>query len=131
MQRVESAGAAIASGDTNRAGAFRYVAFGVGILAAWVGVYRMLGPASRWVTYSLLGLEEGTHLSAAVEFFIFEVPKVLLLLTVVVFGVGIVRSFFTPERTRRILSGRRESVGNVLAALLGVCGTLWGGCGCT
>ena len=54
------------------------------------------------------------------EFFIFEVPKVLLLLTVVVFGVGIVRSFFTPERTRRILSGNRELTGNVLAALLGV-----------
>ncbi len=54
------------------------------------------------------------------EFFVFEAPKVLLLLTLVVFGVGIVRSFFTPERTRRILSGKRESVGNVLAALLGI-----------
>ena len=43
-----------------------------------------------------------------------------MLLTLVVFGVGIVRSFFTPERTRRILAGKRESVGNVLAALLGV-----------
>ena len=54
------------------------------------------------------------------EFFIYEVPKVLMLLTLVVFGVGIIRSFFTPERTRRILSGRRESAGSVLAALLGV-----------
>ena len=54
------------------------------------------------------------------EFFVFETPKVLMLLTLVVFGVGIVRSFFTPERTRRILSGRRESLGNVLAALLGI-----------
>ena len=43
-----------------------------------------------------------------------------MLLTLVVFGVGIVRSFFTPERTRRVLAGRREAVGNVLAALLGV-----------
>jgi hypothetical protein len=55
-----------------------------------------------------------------VEFFVYETPKVLLLLTLVVFGVGIVRSFFTPERTRRILSGKREFVGNILAALLGV-----------
>ena len=54
------------------------------------------------------------------EFFVFESPKVLMLLVLVVFGVGIVRSFFTPERTRRILAGKRESVGNVLAALLGV-----------
>ena len=65
-------------------------------------------------------MEQGRHFSSAVEFFIFETPKVLMLLTLVVFGVGIVRSFFTPERTRRILSGRRESVGNVLAAGLGV-----------
>jgi hypothetical protein len=43
-----------------------------------------------------------------------------MLLTIVVFGVGIIRSFFTPERTRKILSGKSESVGNVLAALLGV-----------
>jgi uncharacterized membrane protein YraQ (UPF0718 family) len=55
-----------------------------------------------------------------VEFFVFDAPKVMMLLTVVVFGVGIVRSFFTPERTRRILAGKRESLGNVLAALLGV-----------
>ncbi len=62
----------------------------------------------------------GSHLSSAVEFFVFEAPKVLMLLTLVVFGVGIVRSFFTPERTRRILAGKRESAGNVFAALLGV-----------
>jgi hypothetical protein len=62
----------------------------------------------------------GSHLALAVEFFLFEVPKVLMLLTVVVFGVGIVRSFFTPERTRRLLAGRREAVGNVLASMLGV-----------
>ncbi len=53
------------------------------------------------------------------EFFVYEAPKVLMLLVAVVFGVGIVRSFFTPERTRRVLAGRRESAGNVLAALLG------------
>jgi hypothetical protein len=61
-----------------------------------------------------------SRLSLATEFFVFEAPKVLMLLALVVFGVGIVRSFFTPERTRRILAGRRESVGNVLASLLGV-----------
>jgi hypothetical protein len=65
-------------------------------------------------------LAEGTHLASAVEFFIYEVPKVLMLLVLVVFGVGIIRSYFTPERTRAILAGKRESVGNVLAALLGV-----------
>jgi uncharacterized membrane protein YraQ (UPF0718 family) len=45
---------------------------------------------------------------------------VLLLLVLIVFAVGVVRSFFTAERTRALLAGKRESVGNVLAALLGV-----------
>ena len=59
-------------------------------------------------------------MGSAVAFFLYETPKVLLLLTLVVFVVGIVRTFFTPERTRRILAGNRESLGNVLAALLGI-----------
>jgi hypothetical protein len=61
-----------------------------------------------------------SHLGKSVAFFVYEVPKVLLLLVGVVFAVGIVRSFFTPERTRALLAGKRESVGNVLAAALGV-----------
>ena len=65
-------------------------------------------------------MPRGQHLAAALQFFVFETPKVLMLLTLVVFVVGIIRSFFTPERTRRILAGKRESVGNVLAALLGI-----------
>lgn len=87
---------------------------------AWWMIYSNLATMAGWVTYSLLGMERGTHLSCAVEFFVFETPKVLMLLVLVVFGVGIIRSFFTPERTRRILSGKTESAGNVLAALLGV-----------
>lgn len=65
-------------------------------------------------------MEKGSHLGSAVEFFVFETPKVLMLLTLVVFVVGIIRTFFTPERTRRILAGKHEVVGNVLAALLGI-----------
>ncbi|MEK7704712.1 MAG: permease [Myxococcota bacterium] len=75
---------------------------------------------AHWLAYSVLRLSPETQLGSAVEFFLYEVPKILLLLTVVVFAVGIVRSFFTPERTRRILAGKREVPGNVMAALLGV-----------
>jgi uncharacterized membrane protein YraQ (UPF0718 family) len=89
-------------------------------LAAWWILYHQLAGIADWVTYSLFGLARSTHLSSAVEFFVFETPKVLMLLTLVVFGVGIVRSFFTPQRTRAILAGKRESAGNVMAALLGV-----------
>lgn len=92
----------------------------VALGAIWYFVYRALQPAADWLTFSVLGLSAGTRLGSAVAFFIFETPKVLMLLLLVVFGVGIVRSFFTPERTRQILSGRRELIGNVLAALLGI-----------
>jgi uncharacterized membrane protein YraQ (UPF0718 family) len=89
-------------------------------LFIWWLIYHSLLPTARWITYKLLGLPQGSHAGASVEFFLYEVPKVLMLLMVVVFGVGIVRTFFTPERTRAILAGKRESVGNVLAALLGI-----------
>lgn len=103
-----------------RPGLANSIVWGIFLLSAWFLLYRNLASISHWFTYDLLRLTEGQHLSAAVEFFIFEVPKVLMLLVLVVFGVGIIRSFFTPERTRQILSGRREFAGNILAALLGV-----------
>jgi uncharacterized protein len=90
------------------------------LAVAWWLAYRNLESFAKWFTYRLLGMHLGSHLASAVEFLIYEAPKVLMLLTLVVFGVGIVRSFFTPERTRRILAGKRESAGNVFAALLGV-----------
>jgi uncharacterized membrane protein YraQ (UPF0718 family) len=68
----------------------------------------------------LAGLEKGTHLTSSIHFFIYEVPKVLLLLTIVVFVVGIVRSWFSPERTRKLLGGKRQFAGNIMASLLGV-----------
>jgi len=97
----------------------RYILASLLVAAAWWLAYRNLEPLSAWLTYGLLGLPRATHFSAAVEFFVFEVPKVLMLLAIVVFGVGVIRTFFTPQRTRQILAGRRESAGNVLAALLG------------
>jgi hypothetical protein len=86
----------------------------------WYLLYKNLAVIAKWVTYELLGFSLGSHIGSAIEFFIFEVPKVLMLLVVVVYLVGIVRTFFTPERTRNILAGKRESFGNVLAAILGI-----------
>jgi uncharacterized membrane protein YraQ (UPF0718 family) len=89
-------------------------------LALWSLIYASLPGLSKWIAYRVLLLSQGTHLAGAVEFFLYEAPKVLLLLTLVVFGVGVIRSFFTPERTRAILAGRTEAVGNGLAAALGI-----------
>jgi uncharacterized protein len=83
-------------------------------------VYRNLAGVAAWLTFSVFHIARGSRLGSAVEFFIYETPKVLMLLTLVVFGVGIVRTYFTPERTRRLLSGRRTWAGSVLAALLGI-----------
>ena len=88
-------------------------------LAAWGFAYAWLVPFSEWAA-GLLPLEPGSHAHEAVKFFIYDTPKVLLLLTLVVFAMGVVRSFFSPERTRALLAGRREGIGNVAAAGLGV-----------
>jgi uncharacterized protein len=98
----------------------KQLAYLVAALVVWWIVYVSLAGTASWLTLHVLRLSPQTRAGSAAEFFLYETPKVLLLLTLVVFGVGIVRSFFTPERTRRMLAGRRESVGNVLAALLGV-----------
>jgi len=89
-------------------------------VVAWWLVYRQLSPFSNWLTFDVIGLDEANRLGSAVAFFAYDAPKVLMLLGLVVFGVGILRSFFTPATTRRLLSGRRESVGNVMAAGLGI-----------
>ena len=98
----------------------RYLLPGVLACGAWWLAYRSLLPLAKWLTYRLFGLEEGTRLASAVEFFLYDTPKVLLLLTLVVFAVGVVRSYFTAERARRMLAGKREAAGNVMAALLGI-----------
>ncbi len=98
----------------------KFLFAGLAALVVWYAVYRQLLPFSRYLTYNILGLSPESHLGEAVEFFAYDTPKVLMLLTLVVFGVGIIRTFFTPERTRAMLAGKRESAGNVLAALLGI-----------
>lgn len=88
-------------------------------VVSWVIVYAFLAPAIGLLT-SALPLTPGLHFTDAIQFFLYEVPKVLLLLTLVVFGVGIVRTYFSPERTRQLLGKRSLFAGNVLASMLGI-----------
>ncbi|GAB1232609.1 permease [Ferrigenium sp. UT4] len=85
----------------------------------WFALYKTLEPFSH-VLVNWLPVESGTHLYDALQFFFYDTPKVLLLLAGVVFVMGMVNSYFTPERTRALLSGRHEGVGNVMAASLGI-----------
>ncbi|HVP81117.1 MAG TPA: permease [Thermodesulfobacteriota bacterium] len=80
----------------------------------------MLKHFADYVVYGLLGLKPEGHLGQALNFFIYDSIKILILLSVIIFLVAIVRSYFPPERTRRILSHKREYIGNGLAGLLGI-----------
>jgi len=100
--------------------ALLYSLTGLAGVYVWGMIYSRLPAFAAFITYSLLGIEKGSHLGSSVEFFFYDTPKVMMLLLLVVFGVGIIRSFFTPERTREMLAGKSEFVGNILAALLGI-----------
>jgi uncharacterized membrane protein YraQ (UPF0718 family) len=89
-------------------------------IAIWYALYHYLQFFTDMLIDRVLGLQKGLHLTEALRFFIFEVPKVMLLLILIVFIVGIIRTFFTPERTRRVLEGKSLFTGNILAALLGI-----------
>jgi len=85
----------------------------------WFAIYKTLEPLSH-ILVGALPLKAGSHLYDALQFFFYDTPKVLLLLAGVVMVMGMVNSYFTPERTRALLSGRHEGVGNVMAASLGI-----------
>ena len=94
----------------------------IGLLLAgalWLAIYSHLTDFADAVI-AALGLAHGTHLGEAVHFFFYDMPKVLLLLIGIVFLMGVIQTFFSPERTRALLSGKRVGVGNVLAASLGI-----------
>ena len=87
--------------------------------AIWFGLYQLILPTSELLV-GWLPVERQSHLGGALQFFLYDTPKVLLLLTGIVFVMGMINSWFTPERTRALLAKRGEGGANVLAALLGI-----------
>jgi uncharacterized protein len=93
----------------------------VGLAAIiWWIVFNNLQSAADFITYRLLALTPESPFGSALNFFIYDVPKILLLLSGMIFLVTLLRTFITPEQTRRWLGGKREGVGNILAACVGV-----------
>ncbi len=86
----------------------------------WIFLYNVIQPFADWLAYGLLGLEHGSHLGESLAFFLYDVPKIILLLGGMIFLITLLRSFFSAEQTRAWLGGKREGVGNILAAALGV-----------
>jgi uncharacterized protein len=97
--------------------AFLLVAFAV---MAWIVLYLLVPPAADWIAYSALRLAPDSHLGGSIAYFLEDVPKILLLLAGMIFLISVVRTFFSPERTRAMLGGKREGLGNILAAMLGI-----------
>ena len=87
---------------------------------AWFGAYTLIQPLANWLAYTALHLTQGSHLGDAVAFFLYDIPKILLLLSGMIFIISIIRTFFSPERTRALLGGKREGLGNLLASMLGI-----------
>jgi len=80
----------------------------------------MLKSFADYIVFTIIGLLPGSHSGEALNFFIYDTLKIFLLLAVIIFVVAVIRTSFPPEKTKRMLSHKREYVGNVLAALLGI-----------
>lgn len=99
--------------------AVKWIGGTLAALVLWGILYSQLITFSEWAA-NLLPIDADRDFGRAIRFFLFDTPKVLLLLTLIVFAMGFVRSFFSPEKTRALLAGKREGIGNVLAATLGI-----------
>ena len=91
-----------------------------GLAALWVAAYWVNGRVWDVVFYDVLGMAPGERLTSTLQFFFYDTIKIGLLLSGIIFVITILRSYMSIERTRALLGGRREGVGNVMAAALGV-----------
>lgn len=89
-------------------------------IVIWLIAYNVIQPLADWISYTALGFAKDSRFGESLAFFLYDVPKILLLLSGMVFAISIIHTFFSPERTRAMLGGKREGVGNVFAALLGI-----------
>lgn len=92
----------------------------IAVVIAWIAAYSYIQPLANWLSYGVFGLAKGSRLGESIAFFFYDVPKILLLLSGMIFLISILRTFFSPERTRTLLGGKRQGIGNVLAAMLGI-----------
>ncbi len=90
------------------------------LIPIWIILYKYLQEIADFLVFRIFQMAPGKHMTETLRFFIYEVPKVMLLLVLIIFVVGIIRTYFSPEKTRKALEGKSLFTGNVLAALLGI-----------
>lgn len=98
----------------------RIILFPILLFPIWFLIYHNLENLVSLFLYDLLNMPQGEHLTEAIWFFLYEFPKVILLLVLIIFIIGVIRTFFTPERTRKTLGGKKTIFGNIIASFLGV-----------
>jgi uncharacterized membrane protein YraQ (UPF0718 family) len=90
-----------------------------GLAIVWVVVYNQLQAIADWLTYVVLGLSQESHLGQALNFFVYDVPKILLLLSGMIFLITVLQTFLNPAKVRAAVEKRGEGIGNLLAATFG------------
>ena len=90
------------------------------LIPVWIILYKYLQEISDFIVFRVFQMAPETHMTETLRFFIYEVPKVMMLLVLIIFIVGIIRTYFSPEKTRKALEGKSLFTGNVMAALLGI-----------
>ena len=90
------------------------------LIPVWILLYKYLQEISDFIVFRLFQMAPEKHLTEAIRFFIYEVPKVMMLLVLIIFVVGIIRTYFSPEKTRKALEGKSLFSGNVMASFLGI-----------
>ena len=98
----------------------RKIALFLLLIPLWIVVYIFLDEIADLLVYKVFQMTPEKHLTESLWFFIYEVPKVMMLLVLIIFLVGIIRTYFSPEKTRKALEGKSLFAGNVMASLLGV-----------
>jgi uncharacterized protein len=117
MAQIISSSTAQPTHNNRRLKAFAILA---AAMVLWLVLYNIIQPFANWLSYGLMGLSPTSHLGSSLAFFFYDVPKILLLLSGMIFLISLLRTFFSAEKTRAWLGGKREGVGNVLAAMLGI-----------
>lgn len=97
----------------------RYWSIMVFVVVIWVIVYVFIESASKLITYRILGFSSLSQIGEAVEFFIYDTVKILLLLVGLIYAIAWLRASMNIERVRSYLASKRKIFGYFLGALFG------------
>lgn len=90
------------------------------LFAIWILIFPHLSAVSDFITYTLLHMSQESELGKTISMFTYQAPRMLMTLALVIFIVGVIRSFFAPERIRHMLAGRGDFIGSIIASLIGI-----------